>query len=188
MPKIFGTIDTQMKIHFAGKRTKELLPELPSGVVEFGEKWVESEPIVVPDRAARCYIRGKFDTVLKFDDDSYAVIDFKTSARRSEHIPLYSRQLHAYAYALENAAPGSLSLTPVRRLGLLVYEPTAFSQRNGSAALTGALGWIEVARDDTAFMHFLGQVLDVLELEAPPPPGNSCEWCKYREQSRARNA
>jgi len=37
------------------------------------------------------------------------VVDFKTLARNSEYFPLYTRQLHAYACALEQAAPGELA-------------------------------------------------------------------------------
>ena len=124
MPKIFTQIDLLMKQYFSGKSTTDIAPTLPPGVVGFGEQWVESQPISLPDHTSTCFIRGKFDTVVRFEDGSYGVIDFKTSESRSEHVPLYSRQLHAYAYALENAAPGKLQLSPVSRLGLLCVEPS----------------------------------------------------------------
>ncbi|MFQ5874584.1 MAG: hypothetical protein ACE5JL_12395, partial [Dehalococcoidia bacterium] len=79
MPSIFKRIESTMQRYFAGKSTEEFDPSLPPGVVEFGEKWVESRPISVPGHAATCYIRGKFDTVVKFEDGSYGVIDFKTT-------------------------------------------------------------------------------------------------------------
>jgi ATP-dependent exoDNAse (exonuclease V) beta subunit len=91
-------------------------------VARFSEHWVESRPLAVPGQASSCFVRGKFDTVVRFDDGGFGVVDIKTSAQNSEHIPLYARQLHAYACALEQAAPGRLALSPVRRLGLLVYE------------------------------------------------------------------
>ena len=71
--------------------------------------------------------------VICFDDGGFGVVDFKTSAQNSEHIPLHARQLHAYACALEQAAPGRLALSPVRRLGLLVYEPQDFEQQTAGA-------------------------------------------------------
>src|SRR5439155_7747883 len=129
MPKIFTNIDLQMKQCFAGKRTTLAVPTLPAGVFEYSEKWVQSTPIVVPGHASQCVIRGKFDNAIKFDDGSYGLDDFKTSSRNSEHVPLYSRQLHAYTYAVENAAPGCLSLKPISRLGLLVFEPGMFVHR-----------------------------------------------------------
>ena len=44
---------------------------------------------------------GSLGVVICFDDGGFGVVDFKTSARNSEHIPLYARQLHAYVCALE---------------------------------------------------------------------------------------
>jgi hypothetical protein len=185
MPKIFMNIDSQMKQFFAGKRTEDLLMCLPSGVVEYGEKWVESTPIALPGRASMCFIRGKLDTVLKLDDGSYAIVDFKTSERKSEHIPLYGRQLHAYAIALENAAPRRLGLKPVTRMGLLVFEPEAFSNdTRGVASFAGSMNWIEIPRNDGEFQAFLGEVLDVLEQASPPGGSPSCEWCNYRDIGR----
>lgn len=185
MPKIFSVIDLQMKKCFSGKRTEEVAPGMPCGVIEYGEKWVQSEAISLPRRASTCFIRGKFDTVIKFDDGSYGVVDFKTSHRKDDHIPLYARQLHAYALALEKPAPGKFSVSPVSRLGLLVFEPMHFAESEGSAlSLGGLLEWIEIPRDDAAFMAFLSDLVALLESPAPPPGSAACHWCQYRDTSR----
>ena len=185
MPKIFGVIDLQMKKCFSSKRTEEIAPGLPPGVIEYGEKWVQSEPILLPQRTSTCFIRGKFDTVVKFDDGSYGVVDFKTSHRKDDHIPLYARQLHAYAHALENAAPGKLSVRPIRKLGLLVFEPMHFSDADVSAlSLYGSLEWIEIPRNDDGFMAFLSDLVALLESPEPPPGSAACHWCQYRDTSR----
>ena len=112
-PKIFNQIDKLMKGYFQGKPTLEISSTLPEGSVQFGERWVTSDLISFPKRNASCFIKGKFDTVVEFSDGSFGVVDFKTSAAKPEHIEFYSRQLHAYAYALENPAPGSLRLSPI---------------------------------------------------------------------------
>ena len=185
MPKIFSVIDSKMNQCFRGARIESVVPELPGGVVEYGEKWVRSKPIAIPNRSSTCFISGKFDTVIKFDDGTYGVVDFKTSERREEHIPLYSRQLHAYAYALENPAPGELSLNPVSKLGLLVFEPDTFTHASaGNASLVGGLSWIEFPRDDGTFLKFLGRVVSVLDQPAPPGGTPSCPWCQYRDTAR----
>lgn len=185
MPKIFRVIDTQMRAYFAGKRTGEFVPALTSGVFEYGEKWLESKSIAVPEHSSTCFIYGRFDTLIKFDDKTYAVVDFKTSERKEEHIPLYARQLHAYAYALENAAPGKFAAGPITRLGLLVFEPSMFTKLgDGTASLSGDLSWIEIPRDDGEFLGFLGEVLNVLEQPTHPAGASSCEWCSYRDSSR----
>lgn len=185
MPRIFTVIDEQMKRHFAGRRANEVVPALPPGVFRFDDNWVESLPIRLPGHASTCFIRGKLDSVIAFDDRTYAVVDFKTSEQKAGNVTLYARQLHAYARALENAAPGRTALKPVRRLGLLVFEPSAFSAaREGAALLSGSIAWMEIPRDDAAFDKFLGEVLSLLELAVPPPGMPGCEWCGYRSVSR----
>jgi hypothetical protein len=185
MPGIFSVIDSRMKECFHAERTENIVGDLPPGQVAMGGKWVQSKPIEFPGSDTTIYIRGSFDTVLRFDDDTYAVIDFKTSRVKSSHVFTYSRQLHAYAYALENPAPGKLHLSPVTKLGLLVYEPQDFANLgSGNANLSGALSWMEINRDDTAFLKFLDKVRQILELPEPPPPSEKCLWCKYRDDSR----
>lgn len=184
MAKIFTVIDAEMKNCFAGKRTENMMPFLPPGVVDVSVSWVQSKPIKLPGRSSSCVIRGKIDTLVRFDDNSFAVIDFKTSSRRADHIHLYGRQLHAYALALEQAAAGHVNLSPIRNLGLLVYEPQKFAKvAVTDASLSGSLSWIPVERDDKKFFGFLSEILDVLERPAPPA-AEGCEWCQYREASR----
>ena len=184
-PRIFGTIDNAMKNCFMKRRTEEIVASMPPGLVAFGEEWVESTPIAVPGRESTCFIRGKFDTVLQFDDGTYGVIDFKTTRSSPKHLAKYSRQLHAYAWALENPAPDKFTVAPVSKFGLLVYEPGRFSHElDADAALTGRLEWIEIPRDDKEFLKYLAEVVEILELPEAPPPRRSCAWCKYRDASR----
>jgi hypothetical protein len=185
MPKIFIVIDRAMKGALAGRHTREVFPGMPMGVLSGANEWVESVPIRIPDRKSSCFIRGKLDTVVRCDDGSYAVIDFKSSERNEEHILLYGRQLHAYAYGLENSSPGHQHLKPISRLGLLVFEPNLFSaSKSPAVSLAGSLSWIEIPRDDAAFLKFISEVLDVLEKPTPPGGSPSCEWCAYRDASR----
>lgn len=185
MPKIFNVIDSGMNKCFSGARTEQIAPGMPPGVVEYGQKWVQSEPIEVPGSSSTCFISGRFDTVARFDDGTYGVIDFKTSSTRGENLPLYGRQLHAYAHALENAAPSKLALSPISKLGLLVFEPQDFCNKGDSvASLEGSMKWIEIPRDDASFLEFLAEVVSILELPSPPGGSASCEWCQYRDTSR----
>lgn len=186
MPKVFNKIDAEMKACFRGKRTEDVAPDLPPGTIEFMDDWVASAPITIPGRRSSCMIRGRFDTMIRFESGSFAVVDFKTAARNDDHIPLYSRQLHAYALSLENPAPDSLRLKPIDRLGLLVFEPTAFARkRSTDCDLEGAMKWIEIACDRDGFRQYLGEVLEVVDSPKAPEPGETCGWCRYRQASRA---
>jgi hypothetical protein len=107
---------------YSGMPTESISPDIPPGIVRFGQKWVRSCRIDVAVENGAGHLRGRLDTVVEFDK-TYGVIDFKTSTPRGDHLALYSRQLQAYAYALENPAPGAFGLAPVTKLGLLVFEP-----------------------------------------------------------------
>ena len=184
-PSIFGRIDSLMKAYFQDKPTGSLDSSLPPGVVQFGERWVQSQPILLPDQENSCYLLGKFDSALAFEDGTYGVVDFKTSQPRPHFIEFYGRQLHAYAYALEHPEAGKFMLGPVTRLGLFVVEPVDMgAASDGRLAYLGAVSWIEIPRDEQAFLGFLGEVLRVLDASEPPPAGEACAYCQYRQEAR----
>ncbi len=178
-PRIFTALDLATKRFFAGKRTEKIAPDLRPGKVLFADRWVRSGPIHIPGHSKPVLIAGRFDSVLQFDDGSYGVLDFKTTTPKDAHIAIYSRQVHAYAAALEHAAPGNLSLRPVTQLGLLVVEPAEMIAVKGAVAYTGHPHWVEIERDDAGFMVFLGEVLDLLEEPSPPEPNPQCSFCDY---------
>ena len=180
LPSIFSKIASLLKDHYDGKPTSELHANIPSGVVSLGEKHVRSEAIQLPNHKATCYINGRFDIVLSFDDGSYGVIDFKTSNPSKDSANMYSRQLHAYAYALEHPAPGKLSLSPVTKLGLLYFYPDGVSQQSVDRLFYEAdITWVEIPKDEQSFLEFIDGVLDVLELPEPPEHSPNCQWCGY---------
>lgn len=140
----------------------------------------------------------QLDCLVRYDDGSYGVIDFKTSSvERSS--ATYSRQLHAYARALESpSAASELMQGTVSSLGLVVFEPDAFSALSpAGAALTGKLHYVDVPREDDKFDAFLGEVLDVLTLDQPPPfkikgrksgyaSSTTCPYCKFLLDAKSK--
>ena len=181
VPSIFTRITNLLKSHYSSRSTKELHPELPPGTIKYGERYVRSKLIWLPDRNATCFISGRFDIVTEFEDKTYGVIDFKTSSPNEKHIDLYSRQLHAYAYALENASSDAkLGLTPVTKMGLLYFSPTGVSQQSTSQILYESdIRWVEIDRDKRDFLSFVSNVLYVLEPTSPPDASAACPWCNY---------
>jgi hypothetical protein len=143
-PRIFSRIDQLMKAHFQNLPASMLSDTLPEGVIRFADRWVVSQPIQLPGHAQSAYIKGRFDSVIEFADGSYGVVDFKTSEPRPEHVAFYSRQLHAYAYALENPAEKALRLAPISRLGLLCVEPFSMSDEwIARIAYVGEVTWLD---------------------------------------------
>lgn len=122
-----------MQAYFQDKPTADLSPDLPPGRVVFGDRWVTSQRIKLPGHEGQCYLRGRFDSVMQFDDGAFGVVDFKTTEPSPHLIPFYSRQLHAYAYALEHPGTRGFHLTPITVLGLFCVEPVAIERSTDGA-------------------------------------------------------
>lgn len=183
MPSIFNSI-AQAQVNFInGKHTSATGLPLPPGTVEFVECRVESKPLSIPGMKSRLVIHGRLDIAIRLDAGGYAVFDFKT-ARPSESLSeLYARQLHAYAWALENAKEGVLNLEPVNSIGLIYFDPKTFDKdRNGQFGLFGDVAVVNIERDDEEFKDFLVEVLSLLEDSKLPNPSDNCKWCKYPNQ------
>jgi len=174
-----------MKDHFEGKSPKDISKTLNTGRIEFGSKWIQSRPFVDKETRNKCYIKGVTDTVLGFNDNTFGVIDFKTSAVKDQNVEKYSRQLHAYALALENAAEGKPFLKPISKLGLFVVEPNKFLLSNTKEYLfKNIVKWQEIPRDDKKFFSFLREVVALLSKGKLPDSGHNCSHCKYVENSK----
>jgi hypothetical protein len=175
-PKVFGVIDRAMKACYLGQRTEMLDPDMPPGVISQADRWVESAGLNIPGSSVVSEIHGSLDALIHCDDGSVGVVDFKTAALNADLLGTYSRQLHAYAFALEQ--PGSGPPLQVSALGLLCFLPDAFTTGH-HAALTGQLKWLEIERDDTAFLRFLIEVAGILDEPEPPSASAECTWCGW---------
>ena len=181
LPSIFTKIANLLKDHYDGKHTKSLHAALPPGAVILGEKRVKSSVIQLPNHKDTCYISGRFDIVISFDDGSYGVIDFKTGSPSKESANLYRRQLQAYAYALEHPAPRALALSPISKLGLLYFFPSEVHQGSiKHLSYRADITWIEVENNEDSFLGFINDVMLFLELPEPPEHSSACPWCCYQ--------
>lgn len=155
-----------------------------------------------PDLNAQLSLYPKVDCLVRFEDGTFGIVDFKTSnvGKSSE---IYSRQLHAYARAIEDPASGSeLIQGTVSDMSLVVYTPNAFHTPTVDgggfgAALTGDLTYVNMPRDDAGFDVFLSEVLDVLTLPAAPPSPppskarwsgsfSSCPYCQFLHDAKEK--
>lgn len=185
-PAIFGKMANLTSDFYQDKPTSEISPDLPPGTIKFKEKYVKSAPISVSGISAQAFIRGRFDAVIEFDDGSYGVMDYKTSEAKDEQAAFYSRQLSAYAYALENPAPKALELSPVSKLGLYVITPERYEMSaDDEAIFVNNTTWVEVRRDDETFLDLIGNILALLESPRPPESSKGCPACNYRSQMRS---
>ncbi len=183
MPTIFVKIDSIMKKYFEGKSPSDIEPSLPSGRIEFGDRWVQSKVFKDRKTGNQLFIKGKTDTVLGFDDKTYGVVDFKTSTVKESNVKRYSRQLHSYSLCLENAESGKPSLKPISRLGLFVVEPEELLKDDKDQYLfKNKVKWQEIPRDDEGFFEFLREVVALLSSDKIPQPGGNCSHCNYVQE------
>jgi hypothetical protein len=179
---MFGKMGDLTSNYYLNKPSSEISPDLPAGIVKYREKWVKSNPISFPDTSTQCELKGRFDAIMAFENGSYGVIDYKTSDASEEKAAFYSRQLSAYAYALENPAPGALSISPITRLGLFIITPHRFERLpNGEIAFVTKTTWMDVLRDDVTFLAFLREVVTLLDQPTLPAPAEDCGLCNYRK-------
>lgn len=182
-PPIVSKIGSLQKEYYSGKRTEEINPGLPPGEIIYGEKQIRSRTIELIGLSSTCFINGRFDIVAKLDDGSYGVLDFKTGNPSADKSGIYARQLHAYAIALENPAPGALNLTPVSKLGLVYFTPDSCEKSGDNRQnLTGSIQWIEIERNDEGFMNFIKEVISILDGSFPEPQSD-CKWCSFLTQT-----
>ena len=183
IPSVFSKIAGLLKDHYTGKHTSELHLNLPPGIISLGEKSVRSQIIQLPNHNDTCYISGRFDIVVDFEDGTYGVIDFKTGNPSEASANMYSRQLHAYAYALEHAGPHALSLYPITKMGLVYFYPSSVTQQNLERILyESEIVWIEIDKKEDKFLEFIDELLTVIESPTLPPHSPSCQWCGYLQR------
>ena len=181
-PGMFGKMGNLTSNYYLNKSAGEISPTLPPGTVMLREKWVKSLPIRFPGLSSQCILKGRFDAIISFEDGSFGVIDYKTSDATEEKAAFYSRQLSAYAHALENPAPGALSISPITRLGLFIITPERYERLpNGEIGFITKTNWIDIPRDDATFLALLREIVSLLDESIPPDPDESCELCNYRK-------
>lgn len=173
MPGVFSAINTRLQGTLVGRDLQTLSKDLPEGVVENQEGWVESKPVPGTD----VFIKGKYDLLIKRPDGTHLLVDLKISQPDIGKIDKYKTQLAAYKFALENPANGKpIKLT---KLGLLIFYPDTVSFEDGIARLNFPPKWLEVPIADAEFLTF-AKVVDKLLKGPTPEEGKECKWCKYR--------
>ncbi|MFZ9780062.1 MAG: PD-(D/E)XK nuclease family protein [Ilumatobacteraceae bacterium] len=205
-PKVFGALDNAQKEFFVGRSVKEVSRSLPAGVIERGRR-VKSEAIAVDGTDYCVQFSGDTDTILRFSRAGVGVCDFKTSAPSDEAAALYGRQLHAYAFALERPANEVSRLAPVSRMGLICFPPldmielpaakpkakpaarsaatparrtrAASARSRANYAYRTEAVWVEVERDDDAYMTFLAEVVRLIIRKTMPQSSPNCGWCRW---------
>ena len=172
-PGVFSTLNTKLQGKLVGNNLRELSPDLPEGVVESQEGFVQSK--LIPK--TNLYIKGKYDLLVKQKDGTYLVIDFKITIPDEEKGAKYQTQLQAYHYAFE--FPESGEPKQITKLGLVIMYPDQVDFKNHEAVITFPPRWVEIDIKREDFLKFMAGVQKLLA--GPTQPENpECKWCQYR--------
>lgn len=172
-PGVFSALNTRLQGTLVGNNLKDLSSRLPEGLVESQEGFVESEPIT----GTSLFIKGKYDLLVKQEDGTYLIVDFKISDPTEEKVAKYKTQLQAYHYAFEHPAKGDSK--KVTKLGLVVMYPDRVKFAKGEAFLSFPPKWLEIKIEKDGFINFIQEIQKLID--GPVPPENpNCKFCQYR--------
>jgi hypothetical protein len=197
-PEVFNHIDAAMKEAFHGRNLRSVasIPDdWPDGTIDCSSaiENVRSQEFEVTTHAwVRFTITGRLDGLIRFQDETLGVLDFKVSrAETSKLQETYAMQLHAYAFALEKAAnlldADDTSIAPVPlppavpRLALIVFRPDGYELLPSSheSCLRGQTEFIPIERDDEGFYALCQEIAALFERPEPPAPSKHCETCSF---------
>lgn len=174
-PAMFGRINTLLQNSIMGRNLQDILPSLPSGIVDVQEGFLRS--IVVP--GTKCYLSGRFDILTKLDDGSFALIDFKITTPDEEKIQKYASQLHAYKFALEN--PATDKPIKISKMGVVSINPDEMKLENGKIVFSNTPTYHPVEEDMESFHSLIGEISQVLDGPLPEV-SETCSLCIYRKK------
>lgn len=173
-PAMFGKINKLLQDSVIGKNLQEISTEMPSGIIDRQEGFIKS--IKIPGTS--CYLNGRYDLLIKLDDGTFAIIDFKITTPDEEQIlKKYATQLHAYKYALENPMDGN----PVKisKLGIVSVHPNEMELKDKKIVFTNTPTWHPITEDMDSFMGMVREIDIVLNGQLPKTSA-TCKLCIYR--------
>ena len=173
-PGIFAKLDSQQRRYFTDRSSSDVDPTLPPGTLHNGGR-VQSAPHTIG--GVDFTIRGSMDALLRFDDGSVGVVDFKSSTA-PQLGDAYRPQLAAYQWALSR--PASDDPEEVSVAGLLVFAPESMVDTEQGRAYLVSTTWIPVEIEDGWFENFLGRIAPLIQEPKEAPSKTDCEWCSLR--------
>jgi hypothetical protein len=180
MPKIFTLIDRSFKESFIDQNLNAVCKDLPDANFQDADKWVVSKEISNPSYPdVKVQIRGKIDAVFAYPDESFAIIDLKTSEVSEQYLEKYKRQLMAYSYAVKNPENSkSFQLDNLKNTGLLIFDPKKFFiDSNSKGGIQGDIKWLEFKLDLDDFELFIkDEVIPLLSGKEPAPTKEDPQW------------
>ena len=186
-PGIFSSIDRYNKLIVHNHFDRE--GHAPPWLAELGESGVYIDPphwsrFKTLDEETGITVRGEADGIFKLFDDSYVIVDYKTSRYDPERPGMssnYEVQLNAYAFIAER-----LGLSPVSKLALVYMEPATDKETAQEPNLVDSKGFtigfharvVPVQlRQAQLLPPLLRKARSIWGMDAPPKGAKDCKDC-----------
>ena len=194
-PPVFNKLDIIQKDFFIDKDTSFLSKKLPSGYF-LSDQDLPSKisSSILKDKKERSFrLVGIPDLVIKFKNEGYGIIDFKTTKISDQKANFYKFQLEAYATIFEN--PGKINsietplLKPVTKLAILQFDPNKIEAINNVVCnMSFEIGYVELEGRITNELYDRATLaIDIISQETAPPLNDNCNDCSFFKKQLALN-
>ena len=194
-PPVFNKLDIIQKNFFIDKDTSFLSKKLPSGhFLSDQDLPSKISSSILKDKKERSFkLVGIPDLVIKFKNEGYGIIDFKTTKISDQKANFYKFQLEAYATIFEN--PGKINsmetplLKPVTKLAILQFDPNKIEAINNVVCnMSFEIGYVELESRITNELYDRATLaIDIISQEATPPLNENCPDCNFFKKQFALN-
>ena len=188
-PPVFSSFDAVQKPYFKNTNTKSWCNDLPSGTImdkdELPGKIVSDG--LVDNKKRKFKLSGVPDIVVKFTEQGFGIIDFKTTNISSEKAENYRYQLEAYAQIFSN--PGSTKtaatpkLDPITHMGILQFFPEIITTHTDhDCNFKMKTSYSALKRNEKDFYNHITNIIDLLEKPTVPERTLKCNFCDFTKK------
>ncbi len=201
-PGVFSTFDITHKNRFQDLSTKEMFSNLPDGKFyktvnsveaksrkknnesQFKEMELPSfirSDTLKDNKSREFFLAGKPDLVVKFDDGTYGILDFKTTSE-DDKTQAYKHQLEAYAQIFEKPGATGVAKTPrlfpISYMGLMQFTPKEIFEHNDmNYKQNFNINHYKLKRNTEEFYVHVTSLIDIILEEKMPTFNNRCSIC-----------
>ena len=188
-PPVFSNFDVVQQNYFKNLNTNQLSNKLPSGKImnksELPGRVVSKE--LEDSKGRKFQLGGRPDIVIRFEDESYGIIDFKTTQLSDDKAENYKYQLESYAQIFTN--PGSTKtaptpkLEPISQIGVLQFFPSEiFDHEENNCKLNFQMSYVKLERNIEDFYKRIELYMDIISSKNPPDFSEDCKDCNFAKE------
>jgi hypothetical protein len=133
------------------------------------------------NKSREFFLAGKPDLVVKFDDGTYGILDFKTTSE-DDKTQAYKHQLEAYAQIFEKPGATGVAKTPrlfpISYMGLMQFTPKEIFEHNDmNYKQNFNINHYKLKRNTEEFYVHVTSLIDIILEEKIPTFNNRCSIC-----------